>query len=321
MPKGRKRLTRQTTSVGRKSVAKKMAYGRGFNKKQRVKQNAIFKETKTRTDEEVHARFSAALPAAYYNQNPLVPHPFPTADKVFPLKIFALDAQQQGIDEEMMNGRALYAKYLKMKVRLEFPESVNTPQDQPQIYVCHGWIKKSPDLNGIQSVQGVTNPADWSLQNDWDWIRAELEPFFDEKEDRLRYIPKQNSNIAIAGYHLVKPKQREGFGRPRTTLGTITSDPATTELRTVGTLMPYHRTLTWKMMRKIHYEVGAASTFQSEAAHISRSNGLFINTNQWRPFACLYCPEYGVNGGVNPPLTAANLPKVSYNSCIWYTDS
>ena len=164
MPKGRKRLQRQRTSVGTKSVAKKMAYGRGFNKKQRVKQNAIFKETKTRTDEEVHARFAAGQPAAYYNQNPLVPHPFPTADKVFPLKMFCLDAQQQGIDEEMMNGRALYAKYLKMKIKLEFPESANVPQDQPDIYIVHGWIKKSPDLNGIQTVQTVTDPANWTPQ-------------------------------------------------------------------------------------------------------------------------------------------------------------
>lgn len=314
------RITRGRRKGKGKAVAKRMAYGRKFNKKQRVKQNAIFKETKTRTDEEVHARFSAALPAAYYNQNPLVFHGFPTADKVFPLKIFALDAQQQGIDEEMMNGRAIYAKYLKMKIHLQFPESVNVPQDQPDIYIVHGWIKKSPNLNGIQTVQTVTNPVDWTLQNDWDWMRAELEPYFDQREDKLRYIPKQNSNLAIAGYHRIKPQQREGFGRPRTVLGTITSDPATTELRSVGTLRDYHRTLNWKMMRKIHYEVGAASQFQSEAAHISRSNGLYINMNQWRPFACLYCPQYGAPG-VNPPLTATNLPKVAYNSILYYTDS
>ena len=152
--RGQKRLP-----MLKSQVAKKVAYGRGFNKKQRVKQNAIFKETKTRTDEEVHARFAVG-PAAYYNQNPLVPHTFPTADKVFPLKLFSLDAQQQGIDEEMMNGRALYAKYLKLKLRLDFPEAGNVPQDQPEIYVVHGWIKSSPSLNGIQAVQGVTNPED-----------------------------------------------------------------------------------------------------------------------------------------------------------------
>lgn len=317
MPSGK--LTRTRTNVGQaRRMRKNVAYGRGFNKKQRVKQNAIFKETKTRTDEEVHARFSAALPAAYYNQNPLVFHPFPTADKVFPLKIFALDAQQQGIDEEMMNGRAIYAKYMKMKIQLQFPEATNVPQDQPDIYIVHGWIKTSPNLNGIQTVQTVTNPGDWTIQNDWDWIRAELEPYFDQREDKLRYIPKQNSNLAIAGYHRINPKVREGFGRQRTTAVQF-GDPTNT-LLSVGTLKDYHRTIKWKMMRKMHYEVGAASQFQSEAAHISRSNGLYINTNQWRPFACLYCPQYGAPG-VNPPLTAANLPKVAYNSILYYTDS
>ena len=195
-------------------------------KKARVKSNAIFKETKSRTDEEVHARFSAGLPASYYNQNPLVPHLWPHAgDKVFPLKLFSLDAQQQGIDEEMMNGRAVYAKYLKMKIQLSFPESANVPQDQPDLYLIHGYIKTSPNLNGHNVVQGVTDPFTWTLQNDWDWLRAELEPYFSDREDKLRYIPKQNSNLAIIDYHRIKPKQREGWGRVRTTV--TDDDPST----------------------------------------------------------------------------------------------
>ena len=140
-------------------VAKRMAYG---NKYRMAKKNAPLKETKNRTDEEVHARFAQGVPTSYYNQNPLVPHAWPTADKVFPLKMFSLDAQQQGIDEEMMNGRAIFCKYLKMKIQLSFPEATNVPQDQPDIYIVHGWIKKSPNLNGIQAVQGVTDPSQWT---------------------------------------------------------------------------------------------------------------------------------------------------------------
>lgn len=298
-----------------KRVAKRYAYA---NKRRMAAKNAPLKEVKNRTDEDVHSRFAVG-PASYYNQNPLVFHPFPTADKVFPLKMFSLDVQQQGIDEDMLIGKSCFAKYLKMKVHLEFPESVNVPQDQPDVYIIHGWIKSSPGLNGIQEVDNTINPGDWTIQNDWNWIRAELEPYFDEREDKLRYIPKQNSNLKIEGYHRVKPKQRIGWGRPRTTAVQF-GDP-TNQVLSVGTLMNYHRTLKWNMMRKIHYEVGAASTFQSEAAHISRSNGLYINMNQWRPFACLYCPQYGPNGGVNPPLTSANLPKVAYNSILYYTDS
>lgn len=317
MPKkaGAKRVFQITG--GRRKVpryAKRFAY---TNKRRMATKNAPLKETKNRTDEEVHARFAVG-PATYYNQNPLVPHLWPTADKVFPLKMFSLDSQQQGIDDNMLNGRALFCKYLKMKIQLSFPEAANVPQDQPDIYIIHGWIKASPELNGIKSVEGVINPADWTIQNDWDWIRAELEPYFDEREDKLRYVPKQNSNLKIEGYHRVKPKVRVGFGRQRTTAVQF-GDP-TNQVLSVGTLMDYHRSLKWNMYRKIHYEVGAASTFQSEAAHISRSNGLYINMNQWRPFACLYCPQFGDNI-TNPPLTNANLPKVSYNSICYYTDS
>lgn len=320
MPKRGGTKRRNLPSIPRKGLAKQRAFNTKFQKTKRVKQNAVFKETKTRTDEEVHARFSQALPSAYYNQNPLVPHLFPTADKVFPLKLFSYDAQQQGMDEEMMNGRAIYGKYLKCKIKLDFPESVNTPQDNCEIFLVHGWIKKSPNLNGVSAVEGVIDPNDWNLQHDWDWLRGQLEPFFDEREDKLRYISKQNSNIAISGYTKVVPKQREGFGRPRTTLGTITTDPATTQIRTVGTLLPYHRTVKWNLMRKVHYELGASSQFQSEAHVVSRPNLMYINTNQWRPFVCLYRPDMGAPG-VNPPLTNENYPKVSYNSCLWYTDS
>ena len=56
-------------------VAKRFAYA---NKRRMASKNAPLKETKNRTDEEVHARFAAGQPAAYYNQNPLVFHSFPT---------------------------------------------------------------------------------------------------------------------------------------------------------------------------------------------------------------------------------------------------
>lgn len=82
--------------------------------------------------------------------------------------------------------------------------------------------------------------------------------------------------------------------------------------------MDYHRTIRWNMMKKIHYQMGDASTFTGTGS--GRLNNFYINMNQWRPFACLYCPQLGDNV-TNPPLTTANLPKVAYNSCLYYSDS
>lgn len=313
---GRARKTKQRKPRTKKQqrVSKRFAYA---NKRRMASKNAPLKETKNRTDEDVFKSFSGN-PSQYYEQNPIVPHAWPhLGDKVFPLKLFSLDAMQQGIDEEMMNGRAIFAKYLKMKIQLSFPESTNTPQDQPDMYIVHGWIKDSPSLNGVNTIQGTTDPEQWSLQNDWDWIRSELEPYFDEREDKLRYIPKQNSNLAIVDYHRIQPKQREGWGRPRTTIAELTTEP--NQIRTVGTLMDYHRTLKWNMMKKVHYQQGNAVTFTNSPS-VSRTNNFYINTNQWRPFACLYCPQLQ-DSITNPPLTVANLPKVAYNSILYYTDS
>lgn len=316
-------LVRQRTHVGRKRGPKKRPripyYKNRKFRKNRVKQNAIFKETKTRTDEQVQSLFGHG--GGYFNQVPTTFHPWPHAgDKVFPLKLYCVDSQVQGIDDDMLSGQSLFAKYLKMKIQLKFPESVSVPQDQPDMYIVHGFIKTSPNLNGVNTVQGVTDPTQWSTQNDWDWIRSELEPYFDEREDKLRYIPKRNSNLNILGYHRIKPQQREGWGRVRTTAYQWPSGEDPAQIRTIGTLRDYHRTLRWPMMKKLHYEVGLTGTFTPGGA-VVRNNNCFINMNQWRPFACLYCPQMGTNGGVNPPLTVANLPEVAYNGILYYTDS
>ena len=281
-------------------------------KKARVKSNAIFKETKNRTDEEVHARFVVG-PGSYYNQNPLAFHVWPQAgSKVMPLKLFSYDCMQQGLEDSMMSGRAVYSKYLKCKIHLKFPEGANIPQDNPNLYIVSGWIKTAPNLSGANPVDSITDPSVWTLQNDWDWIRDQLSPYFDERADKLRYIPKQNSNLAIDGYHRVKPKQRIGFGRPRTATLSDAGVP-----QTIGTLMDYHHTVNWKCMRKTHYEVGA-TTFTSEAHVISRPQQCWVNLNQWRPFVCLYCPDLG---NESPEITPVNLPRVAYNSIHYYTDS
>lgn len=317
--RGTKTRRKYQTKKQQARVAKRFAYA---NKRRMASKNAPLKEVKNRTDEEVKEKLNTSL-IGYYAQNPIVPHPWAQlGSKVMPLKIFALDSMKQGVDEDQMTGRSVFAKYLKMKIQLHFPESVNVPQDQPDIYIVHGWIKDSPSLNGVNTVNGVTNPEQWGLQQDWDWIRDQLAPYFDEREDKLRYIPKQNSNLLISDYHRVKPKQRDGWGRPRSShieFGDPNADPVVPDVvRSIGTIMDYHRTLKWNMMRKIHYQMGDATTFTGTGS--GRLNNFYINMNQWRPFACLYCPQLQ-DGFTNPPLTKENLPKVAYNSILYYTDS
>ena len=316
------KLVRQRTQVGKKSgprYKRVPVYRSKAFRKKRMKQNAIFKETKSRTDEQVQQRFGHG--AAYFNQIPTEFHTWPTlglaGGKVFPLKMYSLDSQVQGTDDDTMVGQSLFSKYLKMKLTLRFPESLNVPQDQPNVYIIHGFITTSPNLNGHNTVQGTNDPSTWDTQKDFDWLRTELQAYMDQKEDRLQYIPKRESNIKILGYHRVRAKQREGFGRQRTTAVQF-GDPTNTVL-SVGTLMDYHRSLTWPMMRKIHYDQGLAGIFATQPGLV-RSNNMFINTNQWRPFACLFCPELGADGGLNPPITVDNLPTVAYNSIHYYTD-
>ena len=301
-----------------KYISKKKAYKPKIKRTQ-VRRRAPLVETKTRTDQEVVGRMSMAA-ASYYNQVPTTFHPWPQAgSKVFPLKLFCLDSQQQGVDEDMVLGRSIFSKYLKMKIQLKFPSVANTVFElQPDIYIVHGFVKNSPNLNGQNTVNGVQDPGHWSFQNDWDWIRDQLAPYFNDREDKLAYIPKNQSHLRILGYHRVKPKQTEGFGRPRTSAINVEPDPDVQT--TLGSLRDYHRTLKWPMMRKVHYEIGRLGEF-SEANGSIRSNNLYINTQQWRPFACLYCPTMGLERPGLPTLVPANVPEVAYNGIMYYTDS
>jgi len=207
-----------------KYISKKKAYKPKIKETQ-VRRRAPIVETKTRTDQEVWQRMHTPV-NAYYNQNPVVFHSWPHAgDKVFPLKLFCLDNQVQGIGEDMLTGNSSFVKYMKCKVQLKFPSGLNTPSMQPDIYIVHGFIKKSPNLNGANTVETVTNPGDWAAQNDWDFIRTQLTPYFNDREDKLAYIPKKDSHVKILDYHRVKPKQRIGFGRPRQTVVDTQPEP------------------------------------------------------------------------------------------------
>ena len=317
-------------SKPRKGRAKRNFYRKG-KKQLNVRRGNPIRETKTRSGEEVYAGFDASVrglegvdePNATTGAHGGRLHFWPTAMtngiggivRVIPL--YSLWCQQQGVDETRMTGDACFVKYMKMKGRVTWPTSPNITLTQAcDLRIIHGFIKNSPDLNGRQSFRALNPmpPENFSVLNCIQWVYDELQPYFDNLSDDLKFIPKRESNLKILGHRKLVPALRQWTARQQTTDG-ATGDTA------IGTFPDTKFSCTWPMMRKYHYEAGAENTFENDAAGLATNirRLRYINSAQWIPFAVFYAPQ---GGGLLPTVDGepGSLPGFQYNDQIWFQD-
>jgi len=263
-------------------------------KKMFMYKRAPFTETKRRTSEEVAIKFDgAATPNGGTPRNTMVKVYIPVDDAFTNIELSPCTFMTQGPDETDMNGRSVYAKYLTTKIELTWPKvHWRIPAD---VYIVHGFIKLSPNLTPF------TTPSlsDMTYEKFRLWIAEHIKHYFDAREDRLRFIPKQDSTVSISGYRKVAPAQNKQIAvQPMVDSGDniIGSVPTTT-------LSIEHR-----MMKKLHYE---------KANNNTDPQLFFLNMNQWIPFACLYTPNYADN----PAGAQDNLIGMRSNTIMYYSDS
>lgn len=299
-------LTRQTTHVrGRQARQPKGRRKTGQNfrlrrynpakKKRFMAKRAPFTETKTRTSEEVALKFTGApTPNGGVPRNTMVKVYIPVDDAFTNIELSPATFMTQGPDESDMNGRNVYAKYLKTKLEFTWPKKHwLVPAD---IYVVHGFVKLSPNLTPF------TTPArgDFTYDKFRDWVAEHIKHYFDSREDRLRFVPKQNSTVAISGYRKIAPNQQKQVSAP----------PQIDHQDTiVGSIPTTTISINHKMMRKLHYGKGNNNTDPEM---------FFLNMNQWIPFACVYTPNYADNPYDNDQ---DNLIGMRSNTIMYYGDS
>ena len=86
----------------------------------------------------------------------------------------------------------------------------------------------------------------------------------------------------------------------------------------VGVVPDWKFNVSFKLMRKIHYDRGGTISYIDE--NQNTIDEATYNLNDHRiPFVCFYQPDYGViNGGVpNEDV----VPNVAYNSLLYFNDS
>ena len=313
-PKYKKKMT---TTRKASAYKKKGAYGRKA-KKQFKNARRPFVEGKRRSLEDCVADFgkynSGTTPNGVLNPMELDTTP---GYQSYGLSYIGLDdaftgfhpvsflQMRQGLGDENMIGSSIYVKYIKQKIQFQFP--LLPAQQLPiNLYLIHGWFKTP--LN--RTTRTTPTAVETNQININDHINQRLLDYFNEKVDKLRFIPRsENNDIKILGYRKVKPNRNASIGVPN---ALITSSTAGDDPQQVGSVPNVNMSMTWPVNRKIHYTegVGLSST---------NSQRMFPNES-WLPFTVVYNPDFE-SFSANATAPERGSVRILSNNMTWYSDS
>lgn len=283
-----------------KITTRKGAYNKN-KKKNFQNRRAPFVETKSKTHEDLVVQFPSLIDRTNW-------YTYDTEHAHLNPETFFL--WSRGMEENQVLGNSCYAKYLKMKIHIRFPQpsqgtSAGNKQIpmMPQNYeLVWGWIPN--ELNFTSKTDPKANEVTHEEINQF--INHRVVDYFNEQKDKLRFIPKRASSIRITGRRKVRPDMRfMSTAPPQTIDATVGADYA------LGTIPDYFTSISWKMGKKLHL-VPSQNLVGSD-------EGLYPNFGTWLPFCTLINWEYEALPSGSETKTLC--PSVQYNDCIWYTDS
>ena len=259
-----------------------------MSKKKFVKQRQGVVETKSRTHEEIASTSTHANnipdPTTFHNIN------FTKACQfITPTSFLSLN---QGFGEMDMLGQTIFAKALKMKINIKMPHgqyAVNTPFN---MYLVHGTVQ-APNWTGNTTPTAPTA----TRTNIQQYIESKVEDYFDEREDKLRFIPKTGVTVNIMGYKKILNDKNTNW------LAEAQAAPS-----------PYKKSITWQMNKKVKYEAGYPHPGSVNPVPTNHEVHFYPNYTPL-PFVLIYTPQYA-------QLQASGAAiGLAYNDCFWFTDS
>lgn len=220
--------------------------------------------------------------------------------------------QRVAVDNsDRINGNNLFAKYLNVKGIVRFPSMENIQQVPQSLELIWGYC---PPINATT----VTAPAITGLSpaSIYQHITAQVSEYMNSQSDQLRFHPKRDNSCQIIGRRKIRPNLNRQYSAP----AGVVHDPGliTDKNVSVGVVPDVKFNVSFKMMRKIHYDRGGIISYvDDKGATIDEQT---YNLNDHRiPFVCFYQPDYGIIGGGAPETDF--VPHVAYNSMFYFTDS
>lgn len=298
MPKGVKRTTKVGKNKrGARNVNNKRQAYRYKNKKRMVAKRAPMIETKSKTTEDLVGQFGLNPHIDFFTFNTEAIHINPDV----------YHAWQAGLGETQVIGQSVFVKYLKRKMTVRWPQPgfINTFNDKAGIIpskpmgceLIWGWIPAPLNYTGYTT---PTAP-NVNMSEINGYINKRVKNYFDERKDKLRFIPKMSSTIRIVGRKKLRPDLRF-----------MSTAPPTTQYdgEVNGSIPDTFVTCNWPCMRKLHLE---------PATDLHNGNpGLFAGNYQWLAFCVIFQENWEE---IPADQRAQSSVSVAYNDAIYYSDS
>lgn len=307
-----------------KTTTRKGAYGKGA-KRNFQKRRAPFVETKQQTDQivAIKAGVTTATPVddilLTTEQQSINFGTFvqggtnlPNTLTVFPVQAFL--QMNNGLGTTDIVGASVFSRYLKTKIEFQLPWGQNQIKHPCDMYLIHGWVTLPLGAND----HTTPSRTDMTRENVQDHIQEQVIEYFNQRTDKLQYIPKKTNNLKIEGYRKLKLKNHTQMGAQATWLADGSS------IFSYGSPPLINMECNWTTKRKVHYVQGK-SLLPPGPSGTSLPH-MYPNYT-WLPFFALYVPsaiDFLSDVTYPGPDPQTNNPPqmfIRYNSAHYFSDS
>lgn len=310
-PRGRPHPTRM------RKVSKRGAYRKG-QKRNFINKRAAVVETKRKTYEDM----SGGLPG-FWNDPAAAAIVFPVKNDytvrnavVSHLNPLTYYFWSQGLNQAQHIGQCITVKNVNMKIQFRFPQpsmlinmgGTMTPQVIPQTPMFYklywGWVPAPLQFTGSTTPTAPETTAALIESH----VNNRVKDFFDERQDRLRFIPKKDSSIRIIGSKKISPDLRFQSTAPAQTSEGLVSTTVS------GTIPDRFAEIKWDI------PAGGRKVWLEQSVNLDGASKLagFYPNYSWLPFCCLVSYYQDELPATNRELSSIST---SHNDITYFTDS
>jgi len=363
MPSGK--LVRQRTHVGKKKSSKKFVSKKGAYKLKNKKNFKRMSNPIAENKQVLGSELSATVGLDVDGKVVLTDYSLPPIDQYgtatgagghamntthWHFNPDSMLYQTQGLDESQMIGRSTYQTLCAAKLLIKWPQpTMNTGitngagsgkiygaiPDQPMNYKLYwGYVPKKLLFTG-ETTPLVNEASAFDIEQA---INQRVSDYFNDRQDRIQFIPKKTSTIRITGSRKLSPPWDSRSGR----MPVSTVENTEIDGKPVGRLVHQGEIpdtlvkIKWSINRKIHFEPSnkfghRLATSSDPAENIALANGssVFFRNYDWLPFAVVVSYNHEKLPADNASATnpddrwerTRRCPQILVNDITYYRDS